>query len=540
MTDANQQEWWKTAFSEPKPAKFTLPPVSSLLSLHIFQNNIRCMHNKERNNCKSCGNGTCIHGRVRSCEKCGNSNFCSHNKQNSQCSDCQGTAVCPHLKLKATCFQCSQFALSTSSVLPIPKINAIKKIFNPNLRSEKESRPIKPKLNFIKRSTALNSSDTDGNKSDGLCDDTTNSSLSATKASGEKVSGRFCVHSKRKVECLDCGYVCNKDQPARNATEKAFVSIKDDGMSAKIVKVQAFAIIINEEHVVRSAEAVVFVLYIAKNGIGKGLAISLAQRNYVVYATARKVDSLQSLTKEYSNIKGLRLDVCDQNTIKSAVDQIIQNEGRIDLLVNNAGISFESPAAETDLERVKLLFNTNVIGLIAVTNEVFPHMAKVNSGKIVNIGSVAGWLIAPFMSMYSATKAAVELYTDGLRVECKPFGIQVMLVTPGMVKSDICDHGNSYVKSNGYYEAFKAKFIGTFSFDEDKCKDKKLLKRVMDTKVFCEGLASAIDKKYMPFSYLDGGLSYIAYAFSFLPGWVKFKAMYNFNGFGATKVIKHT
>ncbi|KAJ3215863.1 hypothetical protein HK099_006164 [Clydaea vesicula] len=248
------------------------------------------------------------------------------------------------------------------------------------------------------------------------------------------------------------------------------------------------------------------------SGIGKGLAISLAQRNYVVYATARKVDSLQSLTKEYSNIKGLRLDVCDQNTIKSAVDQIIQNEGRIDLLVNNAGISFESPAAETDLERVKLLFNTNVIGLIAVTNEVFPHMAK----------------------------AAVELYTDGLRVECKPFGIQVMLVTPGMVKSDICDHGNSYVKSNGYYEAFKAKFIGTFSFDEDKCKDKKLLKRVMDTKVFCEGLASAIDKKYMPFSYLDGGLSYIAYAFSFLPGWVKFKAMYNFNGFGATKVIKHT
>ncbi|KAJ3215864.1 hypothetical protein HK099_006165 [Clydaea vesicula] len=245
MTDANQQEWWKTAFSEPKPAKFTLPPVSSLLSLHIFQNNIRCMHNKERNNCKSCGNGT---WSSENCEKC-------------------GTAVCPHLKLKATCFQCSQFALSTSSVLPIPKINAIKKIFNPNLRSEKESRPIKPKLNFIKRSTALNSSDTDGNKSDGLCDDTTNSSLSATKASGEKVSGRFCVHSKRKVECLDCGYVCNKDQPARNATEKAFVSIKDDGMSAKIVKVQAFAIIINEEHVVRSAEAVVFVLYIAKNGL---------------------------------------------------------------------------------------------------------------------------------------------------------------------------------------------------------------------------------------------------------------------------------
>ncbi|KAJ3216979.1 hypothetical protein HK099_005656 [Clydaea vesicula] len=266
------------------------------------------------------------------------------------------------------------------------------------------------------------------------------------------------------------------------------------------------------------------------SGIGKFLAISLSKRNFTVYATARNVTSLDALTKNYNNIKGLRLDVCDEESIKLAVDEIIKNEGKVDILINNAGMALTTPAAESDIVKVKKMFDTNVIGLMAVVNEVFPHMATKKSGKIVNIGSVAGFLSTPFLSQYSATKAAVQRYTDGLRIESKPFGVQVMLVTPGFVKSEIGEKQNSYVKSNGLYTPFKEKF---FSQKPATGADSKV---ATPTDVFAEDLVAAIDQKVIAYSYRAGGMSLLAYIASFFPTWLQIRLLSSRDGFNKITV----
>jgi NAD(P)-dependent dehydrogenase (short-subunit alcohol dehydrogenase family) len=172
------------------------------------------------------------------------------------------------------------------------------------------------------------------------------------------------------------------------------------------------------------------------SGIGRALALELAQRGHRVYASARKLDSLSGLD---ANIVPLTLDVTDGASIGKAVASIVGREGRLDMLINNAGFNAIGPLAEVPLDDVRRLFDTNVMGLLAVTQAVFPHMAKQRAGRIVNIGSVVGLLPTPFAGPYCATKAAVHMLSEVLRMEASPFGIDVVVVQPGGVRSSISD-----------------------------------------------------------------------------------------------------
>src|ERR1051325_6590201 len=174
-------------------------------------------------------------------------------------------------------------------------------------------------------------------------------------------------------------------------------------------------------------------------GIGRALARELGARGHRPFATARRLGSIADLAAE--GIDTLQLDVKNEASIRAAVQAVVDRTGRLDVLVNNAGINVYGPVAEVPLESLRDMFDTNVLGLAAVTQAVFPHMADRRSGLIVNVGSVVGLLPTPFAGAYCATKSAVHTFSEVLRMEVRPFGIDVIVVQPGGVKSSIADSG---------------------------------------------------------------------------------------------------
>jgi NADP-dependent 3-hydroxy acid dehydrogenase YdfG len=183
----------------------------------------------------------------------------------------------------------------------------------------------------------------------------------------------------------------------------------------------------------------VFFITGCSTGIGRALALEARSRGHRVFATARRVESLAEL--EAQGVETSTLDVTRPETITEAIATAIQGAGRIDVLVNNAGLSAFGPLVELPLEELRRVFDTNVLGLMAVTQAAFPHMADARSGLIVNVGSVVGHLPTPFAGIYCASKSAVHMLSDVLRMEVAPFGIRVLVVEPGGVKSSIADSG---------------------------------------------------------------------------------------------------
>ncbi|KAL1932602.1 hypothetical protein VTP01DRAFT_8280 [Rhizomucor pusillus] len=177
-----------------------------------------------------------------------------------------------------------------------------------------------------------------------------------------------------------------------------------------------------------------------KGGIGYSFCEQFAKNGYQVYATARRVESMEGL--EELGCKLLRLDVTDNASIKSVVDQVITEAGQIDILINNAGRPGNGALMDIDLDDARKCVETNVFGVLAVTRAVATHMAKRGSGKIANIGSVVGYASTPWAGVYAFSKAAVHSMTDALRLELAPLGIQVILVAPGGVTSNF---GNNAV-----------------------------------------------------------------------------------------------
>jgi NADP-dependent 3-hydroxy acid dehydrogenase YdfG len=175
-------------------------------------------------------------------------------------------------------------------------------------------------------------------------------------------------------------------------------------------------------------------------GIGRALARELRAAGHRPFATARRLESIADLAAE--GIDTVRLDVNDGASIAAAVQAVVERAGRIDVLVNNAGINVFGPIAELPLDSLRDMLETNVLGLVAVTQAVFPHMADRRSGRIVNIGSVVGVLPTPFAGAYCASKSAVHILSEVLRMEVSPFGIDVIVVQPGGVRSSIADSGS--------------------------------------------------------------------------------------------------
>lgn len=167
------------------------------------------------------------------------------------------------------------------------------------------------------------------------------------------------------------------------------------------------------------------------SGIGRAMVGAFADAGHKVLATARRPESLAAL--QGGTVETTALDVTSGSSVEAAVRACLEWAGRVDILVNNAGYGLIGPVAELDLEDLRRQLETNVVGLVAVTQAVVPHMVAAGRGRIVNIGSVSGVTTAPFGGAYSGSKAAVHLMSDALRMELAPFGIEVVTVQPGAV-----------------------------------------------------------------------------------------------------------
>lgn len=169
------------------------------------------------------------------------------------------------------------------------------------------------------------------------------------------------------------------------------------------------------------------------SGIGKATAAWLVQRGYKVWATARKRESLKEL--EALGCRTLSLDVNDEASMEAAVRTIEAEDGAIGVLVNNAGYSQSGAIEAVPMERVRAQFETNVFGLVRLTQLVLPKMRAQRWGRIINVSSMGGKLVFPGGGFYHATKYAVEAISDALRFEVRGFGIGVALIEPGLIKS---------------------------------------------------------------------------------------------------------
>ncbi len=177
-------------------------------------------------------------------------------------------------------------------------------------------------------------------------------------------------------------------------------------------------------------------------GIGRDLAIRLSQSGYCVVATARKAETLEDLPAALK----LSLDVTRPDSVNQAVTQTIETFGRVDVLVNNAGYALRGALEEILVEQVQGMFDVNVFGVLRMIRAVAPQMRKQQAGHIINISSIAGKLSTPANGTYSATKFALEALSDALRIELAPFGIHVVVVEPGAIKTRFDDTAQTHAQ----------------------------------------------------------------------------------------------
>ncbi len=200
------------------------------------------------------------------------------------------------------------------------------------------------------------------------------------------------------------------------------------------------------------------------SGIGAATAASLVRAGYTVYATARKLETLADLTALGAH--PLALDVTSEDSMVSAVKAVETEHGHVGTLINNAGYGEYGPIEEADLDRVRTMFETNVFGLARLTQLVLPAMRRSRSGLIVNIGSMGGRVTFPVGGYYHATKYAVEAISDALRVEVKPFGIDVVLVEPGLIRSNFESRINEGLERDGNGRDTVSAYAGLLSANE--------------------------------------------------------------------------
>lgn len=188
----------------------------------------------------------------------------------------------------------------------------------------------------------------------------------------------------------------------------------------------------------------------ASSGIGEATAIELARRGHQVFATARRTERLAALADEHAHITPIPMDVTDRDSVTAAIDQIehLQPSG-IDVLINNAGLALGGPVETTSDDEARRQFDTNVFGLLNVTRAILPGMRSRRAGRIINISSLLGRTTVPATGLYSASKHAVEALSDALRAELRPFGIDVVVVEPGFIKTELGDHMPTAEPANG-------------------------------------------------------------------------------------------
>jgi len=206
------------------------------------------------------------------------------------------------------------------------------------------------------------------------------------------------------------------------------------------------------------------------SGIGYETSILLAKKGFKTYATMRNTDKGNKLKEIAENgnldLNVIKLDVTDDYSIKNAINEIIQETNRIDVLVNNAGNNIAGSVEDLSIEEFKEQFETNLFGLIRVTKEILPIMRKQRMGMIVNVSSIIGKMAIPLNSAYVSSKFAVEGFSESIRYELEDFGIKVILIEPGVVKSNFYENTkmskNSLMDPKSPYHSIAQKVFDAF------------------------------------------------------------------------------
>jgi NAD(P)-dependent dehydrogenase (short-subunit alcohol dehydrogenase family) len=183
------------------------------------------------------------------------------------------------------------------------------------------------------------------------------------------------------------------------------------------------------------------------SGIGRATALRLVRDGWTVYATARRPETLSEL--QHAGCRTLTLDVCDEASMQAAVAAVTEAEGAVGVLINNAGYSQSGAVESVPVPDIRRQFETNVFGLVRLTQLVLPRMREQRWGKIVNVGSMGGRLVFPGGGHYHATKHALEAISDALRFELRGFGVDVILLEPGLITTEFGDRANASIADAG-------------------------------------------------------------------------------------------
>jgi len=202
----------------------------------------------------------------------------------------------------------------------------------------------------------------------------------------------------------------------------------------------------------RSKQGKVAVVTGSSSGIGFETSLLLARKGFYTYATMRNLNKSQTINdvveKENLPLKVLQLDVTDDKSVKDAIRQITDESSRIDVLVNNAGYGVMGAVEDLSIDEFKSQFETNFFGVIRVTKEVIPIMRNQGNGNIINVSSIGGKIGLPLNSAYISSKFAIEGFSESMRYELEQFGIDVILIEPGVVKTNFFENTDVVVNNN--------------------------------------------------------------------------------------------
>ncbi|KAL0143537.1 hypothetical protein V8B55DRAFT_1432825 [Mucor lusitanicus] len=278
---------------------------------------------------------------------------------------------------------------------------------------------------------------------------------------------------------------------------------------------------------------IVLITGCSKGGIGYALSQKFAQEGHHVIATTRNVDALEGLEGAFAIFNNREaLDINDQDSINTVVQKVIDRVGRIDVLINNAGAPAVGALMDIDLQVAHQCVNTNVFGTLAMSRAVAIHMAKQGSGKIVNIGSVVGYVSTPWAGIYALSKAAVHSMSDTLRLELKPFGIQVVVVAPGAIKSNFGNAGAKIVNvpEDSLYTSVAKFIIARANMSQSAGNT--------PNEVFARHVVKKITQPVSPKYITYGATSWVFLLFYYLPFFIKDLIFYRKFGLNQLKPKK--
>ncbi len=207
----------------------------------------------------------------------------------------------------------------------------------------------------------------------------------------------------------------------------------------------------------------------ASSGLGKDFALHLLKKGHKVYGMARRVEKMVDI--EAAGGKSIALDITDEEQIQSAVNEVIKAEGRIDVLINNAGYAVYGTVEDVPIDMARRQFEVNIFGLASLTQKVIPFMREAKSGTIINISSVGGKIYTPMGAWYHATKHALEGMSDCMRLELEPFGINVVVIEPGGIATefgDVFEQNLQGDKENGPYADALQKILASLKEIDEK------------------------------------------------------------------------